>query len=55
MIVETRALELRPQFNVNNGIISEFILEFTDNSRMAEATCSCVCINDEKCCGCIME
>jgi hypothetical protein len=37
------------------GIISEAILEFSENSEMNEGMCSCVCISDEQCCGCLMQ
>lgn len=41
--------------NEETGIVSEAILEFTENSEMNEGMCSCVCISDEQCCGCLMQ
>lgn len=41
--------------NEETGIVSEAILEFTENSEMNEGMCSCVCISDEQCCGCLLQ
>lgn len=38
-----------------SGIISEVVMEFIENSEINEGMCSCVCINDERCCGCILQ
>ena len=47
--------QLSTSQNEEVGILSEAILEFTENSEMNEGTCSCVCISDEQCCGCLMQ
>ncbi len=36
-------------------VIAEADLEFAEMSEVAEGMCSCVCINDEQCCGCILQ
>ena len=36
----------------NEYVISEVELTYSDNSVIGEGLCSCVCINDEQCCGC---
>lgn len=48
-------VQMNARQNVETGIISEVILEFAENSEMNEGMCSCVCINDEKCCGCLVQ
>jgi hypothetical protein len=34
------------------SIIAEVELNYSDNLIIGEGSCSCVCINDESCCGC---
>jgi hypothetical protein len=36
-------------------ILAEAELLFVDNDQVGEGLCSCVCINDERCCGCIFQ
>lgn len=37
-------------------ILAEIVLAYDDNSKLVdEGTCSCVCINDEQCCGCLLQ
>jgi len=36
-------------------VIAEVELTFADNSAIGEGDCSCVCINHEMCCGCILQ
>lgn len=55
MQIETCDLEMNARHNEETGIISEVVLEFAENSGMTEGMCSCVCINDERCCGCLMQ
>jgi hypothetical protein len=45
------AIELQQE----TGIISEVIMEFSENNEINEGMCSCVCINDESCCGCLLQ
>lgn len=52
---EVRSTEVDARHDDESGIISETILEFSENSEMNEGMCSCVCINDEKCCGCLIQ
>lgn len=37
------------------AILSEAVLTFEDVSEANEGMCSCVCINDEQCCGCLLQ
>lgn len=30
-------------------------LNFVENDQIGEGNCSCVCINDERCCGCLIQ
>jgi hypothetical protein len=39
----------------SNEILSEIELAFLDSASIGEGMCSCVCINDEQCCGCPMQ
>lgn len=55
MQYEVRSTEMDARHDVESGIISEAILEFAENSEMNEGMCSCVCINDEQCCGCWLQ
>lgn len=36
-------------------ILAEAELLFVENDQIGEGLCSCVCINDEQCCGCILQ
>lgn len=38
-----------------SGILSEVVLRFQETSDANEGLCSCVCISDEQCCGCIVQ
>ncbi len=38
-----------------SDIIAEAELQFTDNSIIGSGMCSCVCIADEQCCGCLLQ
>lgn len=33
-------------------ILAEIALAYVDNPTIGKGLCSCVCINDEQCCGC---
>jgi hypothetical protein len=37
------------------GILSEIIMKFSENSEINDGMCSCVCISDEGCCGCLIQ
>lgn len=39
----------------DNEIIDDIYLKFTDNSEIGDGACSCVCISDEQCCGCVFQ
>ncbi len=41
--------------NDEGAILSEALLTFEDSSEVNEGMCSCVCINDEQCCGCLLQ
>jgi hypothetical protein len=43
------------ELEIDGDIINEVVLEFTENSALLEGMCSCVCINDEQCCGCLIQ
>jgi hypothetical protein len=36
-------------------ILSEAELLFVENNEIGEGLCSCVCISDETCCGCLIQ
>ena len=36
----------------DGAVISEVEFAYSENSEIGEGSCSCVCINDENCCGC---
>ncbi|MBI2839448.1 MAG: hypothetical protein HYX75_14125 [Acidobacteria bacterium] len=36
-------------------ILAETELMFPENNEIGEGLCSCVCINDEQCCGCLLQ
>jgi hypothetical protein len=36
-------------------VLIEAELSFVDNDQIGTGRCSCVCINDERCCGCILQ
>jgi hypothetical protein len=36
-------------------ILAEAELLFVENGQIGEGLCSCVCINDERCCGCMLQ
>lgn len=36
-------------------VLAEVELDFADNAEINDGMCSCVCINDERCCGCLMQ
>lgn len=38
-----------------NGILSEIEMNFSEMNEISEGMCSCVCINDENCCGCVLQ
>ena len=40
--------------NPNGGILGEAVLVYTENLN-DEGTCSCVCIDNEQCCGCMIQ
>jgi hypothetical protein len=48
-IIEAARCPVEPQ------IIAEVVMEFSENSEIGEGLCSCVCISDESCCGCIVQ
>ena len=37
------------------GILSEIEMHFSEMNEISEGTCTCVCINDESCCGCVLQ
>jgi hypothetical protein len=39
----------------DDGILAEVEMEFCELSEISEGMCSCVCISDEQCCGCILQ
>ena len=41
--------------NDESTILSVVLLSFEELSEVSEGMCSCVCINDEQCCGCILQ
>lgn len=36
-------------------ILGEAELLFVENDEIGEGLCSCVCISDERCCGCVLQ
>ncbi|MCK6685905.1 MAG: hypothetical protein L6R30_26215 [Thermoanaerobaculia bacterium] len=36
-------------------VLAEAELLFVENDEIGEGLCSCVCINDERCCGCLIQ
>lgn len=36
-------------------VLSMVTLDFVENADVNEGMCSCVCINDEQCCGCLVQ
>ena len=56
MILEPQeSAELSDSPAEDAGIISETVLEFSENSELNDGMCSCVCISDEQCCGCLLQ
>ena len=39
----------------DEGILSEVEMQFSEMNEISEGMCSCVCINDEQCCGCMIQ
>lgn len=48
-------LEVENYQSADTGIVSEAILDFSENCEMSEGMCSCVCISNEACCGCLLQ
>jgi hypothetical protein len=39
----------------NDGVICLAEMDYSESSDVADGLCTCVCISDEGCCGCIMQ
>lgn len=39
----------------DGAVLSEAVLCYTENLTIGEGACSCVCISDEQCCGCLLQ
>lgn len=48
-------IESEEECAAEDQILSVAIVDFVENNEINEGMCSCVCINDEQCCGCILQ
>ena len=39
----------------DEDVLAVVKVSFVENAEINEGMCSCVCINDEQCCGCIFQ
>lgn len=54
MLLATNNYEANVYCNGENGIVSEMVLSFFEDSEITEGMCTCVCIT-KGCSGCILQ
>lgn len=54
MKIEACDIETKGCCGGDNGIVSEIVLAFAEDSEVLDGLCSCICITKE-CSGCIMQ
>lgn len=49
-----QVVEAETEFT-DEDVVAVAHITFVENAEINEGMCSCVCINDEQCCGCLLQ